>query len=203
MDIRAVTVYCGSSDRVHPEFLAAARQMGAAIASRGMRLIYGAGSTGLMGALADGALEAQGVVIGVIPSIFNTPQLAHPGLSEIQVVETMHQRKSRFTELADAFIALPGGFGTFEELFEVLTWSQVGLHHKPVGLLNTRSYFDPLFALIDHAENEGMIYAEHQSLFVHAGDPDPLLDRLQDHRRPSGLERWTQRDSFQADAQDI
>ena len=195
MTIRSVTVYCGSSDRVHPELLEAARQMGAAIACRGMRLVYGAGCTGLMGALAQGALQANGEVVGIIPTLFNTPQLAHPGLTELQVVETMHQRKIRFVELADAFIALPGGFGTFEELFEILTWSQIGLHHKPVGLLNTRRYFDPLFALIDHAENEGMIYAEHQDLFVHTEIPDLLLDQLQDHQRPQGLERWTQRDA--------
>lgn len=195
MAFHSITVYCGSSDRVHPELLEAARQMGVAIAHRGMRLVYGAGCTGLMGALADGALQANGEVVGIIPTVFNMPQLAHPGLTELQVVETMHQRKNRFAELADAFIALPGGFGTFEELFEILTWSQIGLHHKPVGLLNVRRYFEPLFALIDHAEEEGMIYAEHQDLFVYAETPDLLLDRLQDHQRPLGLERWTQRDA--------
>lgn len=199
--IGAVTVYCGSSDRVHPDFLEAARQMGVAIARRGLRLVYGAGSTGLMGALADGALQASGTVVGVIPAMFNTPQLAHSRLTELVVVETMHQRKVRFIEMADAFIALPGGFGTFEELFETLTWSQIGLHHKPVGLLNVRGYFDPLFALIDHAEFEGMIYAEHQDLFLHADNPELLLDLLNIYKPPSGLESWVQRDDDWRDRQ--
>ena len=192
--INSIAVYCGSSDRVHPEFLEAAYKMGSAIARRGIRLVYGAGCTGLMGTLADGALNAKGEVIGVIPTIFNTPQLAHNNLTQLILVDSMHQRKFQVAEMADAFIALPGGFGTFEELFEILTWSQVGLHDKPIGLLNSRHYFDPLFALIQHAEIEGMIYAEHQELFTQAEDPELLLDRLIDFQRPSGMERWVQRD---------
>jgi uncharacterized protein (TIGR00730 family) len=156
--MKSVCVYCGSSDDIRKEYLEAARRMGNAIAGRGIQLIYGAGSTGMMGAVADGALDAGGEVIGVIPSIFNTPQLAHNGLTRLEVVENIHLRKARMIELAGGFIALPGGFGTLEELFEILTWAQIGLHHKPVGLLNTLSYFDPLLALVEHAYTEGFIY---------------------------------------------
>lgn len=192
--IEKICVYCGSSDRVHPAYLDAAREMGAAIARKGWGLVYGAGSRGLMGAVADGALEAGGQVTGVIPVYFNTPQLAHPGLTQIEVVETIHQRKARMAELANAFIALPGGYGTFEELFEILTWSQIGLHRKPVGLLNTRRYFDTLIALVNHALEEGFIYAEHQALFSHDQHPDKLLAALEGHEHPANLERWLTRD---------
>jgi uncharacterized protein (TIGR00730 family) len=168
--------------------------MGAAIAARGLELIYGAGSTGLMGAVADGALEAGGQVTGVIPAFFNTPQLAHGSLTRLEIVDTIHQRKARMAEMADAFIALPGGYGTLEELFEILTWAQIGLHSKPVGLLNTLGYFDPLLAMVDHARNEGFIYAEHRALFTHADDPGSLLDALQAYRPPSGLDRWLNRE---------
>jgi uncharacterized protein (TIGR00730 family) len=168
--------------------------MGQAIARRGLRLIYGAGSTGLMGALADGALSQGGEVIGVIPAYFNTPQLAHGGLSRLEVVDTLHQRKARMAELADAFVALPGGFGTFEELFESLTWAQIGLHHKPIGLLNVRDYFAPLLQAIEHARREGFIYDEHRALFVWAERPEALLEALMDHHPPPGLERWLRRE---------
>jgi hypothetical protein len=168
--------------------------MGEAIASRGLELVYGAGSTGLMGAIADGALEAGGQVIGVIPGYFNTPQLAHGGLTRIEIVDTIHQRKARMAEMADAFIALPGGYGTLEELFEILTWAQIGLHSKPVGLLNTLGYFDPLLAMVEHARNEGFIYAEHRALFTHAADPESLLDSLKSHSPPPGLDRWLSRE---------
>lgn len=177
-----------------PEYLEAARVMGAKVAAKGMQLIYGAGSTGLMGALADSALEGGGEVIGVIPGYFNTPALAHANLTRLEVVDTIHQRKARMAELADAFVAMPGGFGTFEELFEILTWAQIGLHQKPVGLLNTRRYFDPLLAMIDHARAEGFIYDEHRSLFTCSEEPGELLQALTNHHRPSGLERWLSRD---------
>lgn len=192
--LRSVCVYCGSSDHMRPVYTTAARKMGAAIARRGMRIVYGAGSTGLMGALADGALQAGGEVVGVIPGYFNTPRLAHSSLSRLEVVDTIHQRKARLVELADAFIALPGGYGTLEELFEVLTWAQIGLHRKPVGLLNVEGYYDPLLALVEHIHQEGFIYDEHRALFTHASDPDQLLDALQNHRAPDGLERWLKRD---------
>lgn len=191
--MKAICVYCGSSDRVDPEYVQAAFAMGQAIARRGWQLVYGAGKTGLMGAVADGALAAGGEVIGVIPALFNTPALAHSGLTRLEVTADMHQRKARLIELADALVALPGGYGTFEELFEALTWAQIGLHTKPIGLLNARRYYDPLLSLVDHARLQGMIYAEHQALFVHAEEPEALLSALTQHQSPPGLEAWLSR----------
>jgi uncharacterized protein (TIGR00730 family) len=187
-------VYCGSSDKTNGEYLKAAREMGRSLAEEGLELVYGAGSTGLMGALADSMLEAGGKVTGVIPGYFNTPQLAHSGLTRLEVVETIQQRKARMAELADGFIALPGGFGTLEELFEILTWAQIGLHSKPIGLLNAHRYFDPLLALIEHIRAEGFIYEEHRRLFTYADTPESLLEKMENHHSPGGLERWLNRD---------
>jgi hypothetical protein len=192
--MNSICVYCGSADNLRPEYLQAASQMGAAIARRGLELWYGAGGTGLMGAVANGALQAGGQVVGVIPEIFNTPRLAHMGLTRLEVVASMHERKQRLAQAADSFVALPGGYGTFEELFEILTWSQIGLHQKPVGLLNVLGYFDPLLTLVEHARSEGFIYAEHRALLIHADTPEVLLDSLDAYRQPDGLERWLTRE---------
>jgi uncharacterized protein (TIGR00730 family) len=188
-----VGVYCGSSDDVNPSYLQAARRAGQALAGRGVTIIYGGGGTGMMGALADGALAAQGQVVGIIPRRFNNAELAHLGLTELSVVETMHERKAAMAERAQAFIALPGGYGTLEELFEILTWAQIGLHSKPVGLLNIRGYFDPLLTLVDHMRLEGFIYDEHRALLACESDPEALLQRLEDFRPPATLERWVRR----------
>jgi len=193
--MKTICVYCGSADHLHAEYLQAAQETGAAIARRGLELWYGAGSTGLMGAVADGALAAGGKVVGVIPGYFNTPALCHAGLTQLEVVDTIHQRKARLAEMSDAFIALPGGYGTFEELFEILTWAQIGLHNKPIGLLNVRQYYDPLLALVENARREGFIYAEHRMLFSQAESPELLLDALESHRPPDGLERWLTREN--------
>jgi uncharacterized protein (TIGR00730 family) len=191
--MNSICVYCGSSDKIKPAYLEGATQMGRAIARRGLQLWYGAGSTGLMGAVANGALEAGGEVVGVIPALFNTPQLAHMGLSRLEVVDSMHQRKERLANQAEAFIALPGGFGTFEELFEILTWAQIGLHQKPVGLLNTLNYYAALVSMVDYARTEGFIYDEHRALFVCEQEPDELLDKLEEYNTPAGLDRWLTR----------
>jgi uncharacterized protein (TIGR00730 family) len=191
--MKTICVYCGSADGVRPVFYEAARAMGNALAETGYRLVYGAGATGLMGAVANAALEAGGHVIGVIPSIFNTPTLAHMGLSELEVVENIHIRKARMIELADGFIALPGGYGTLEELFEALTWAQIGLHEKPVGLLNVDGYYDPLLALVEKIMREGFIYAEHRAFLEHSADPLDLISRLSSHRHPGGVKRWMER----------
>jgi uncharacterized protein (TIGR00730 family) len=175
-------------------YLDAAYEMGQNVARAGYTIIYGAGSTGMMGAVADGALAAGGEVWGVIPKMFDTPQLAHQGLTRYEVTDTIHTRKARMAELADAFIALPGGFGTFEELFEIITWAQIGIHRKPIGLLNTRGYYGPLLAMANRAADEGFLYKEHLQLFTHADDPLTLLERMQNHRLPDGLERWVKRD---------
>ena len=188
-----ITVYCGSADGVHPDYYQAAYQMGYALAGHCIRLVYGAGKTGLMGAVANGVLKAGGEVIGIIPDGLNTPQLVHAGLTQLEVLPGIQPRKARMSELADAFIALPGGFGTFDELFETLTWAQIGLHKKPVGLLNTRGYFDSLLALMDHMLQEGFIYPEHRCLVCQAEQPEDLLAALDDFQLPGGLERWVNR----------
>jgi uncharacterized protein (TIGR00730 family) len=193
--LKSICVYCGSSDKVHPDYLEGAHQLGAIIASRGMQLVYGAGRSGLMGAVANGALENGGEVTGVIPDYFNTPQLAHRGLTRVEVVETLHVRKARLAELADAFIALPGGYGTFEEFFEILTWAQIGLHKKPIGLLNLRNYYAPLFEMVELARKEGFIYEEHLTLFHIHADPETLLDSLTSHKPPENLARWLSREA--------
>lgn len=192
--MKTICVYCGSSDKMAVDYIQAARQMGAAIARRGFSLAYGAGCTGMMGAVADGALEAGGEVIGVIPKMFTTPALMHNGLSHLEIVDSMHTRKQRLVDISDAFIALPGGYGTFEELFEVLTWAQIGLHSKPMGILNANSYFDPLLSAIEHAREEGFIYAEHSSFLVCSDKPDDLLNKLEFYQYPQGLEKWLTRE---------
>lgn len=197
MDVKrglaSLCVFCGSSDDVAREYLEAAGRIGAAIARRGTALVYGGGGTGLMGALANGALEAGGQVIGVLTEQFDTPVLRHASLSERRVVPTMHERKALMSELSDGFVALPGGFGTFEELFEILCWAQLGIHARPIGLLNTRSYFEPLLAMIEHARAEGFINNEHNGLYSIDADPEALLDRLAGYRAPAGLDRWLTR----------
>ncbi len=188
--LKSICVYCGSSDDVPAVYYQAAHEIGQAIAARGYTVIYGGGSTGLMGAVADAALEAGGDVIGIIPEHFYTPQLAHDHLTRLEIVADMHTRKARMAELADAFIALPGGYGTLEEMFEALTWAQIGLHTKPIGLFNFQGYYNHLLAFIRHAREEGFIFDEHEALFVHAAAAEPLLDALEDYRHPGGVERW-------------
>jgi uncharacterized protein (TIGR00730 family) len=191
--MKSICVFCGSSDKIKKDYLITAYQLGDALASRGITLIYGGGGTGMMGALADGVLKAGGIVIGVIPEMFNTSQLAHNRLTQMEVVPDMHQRKARMAELADAFIALPGGFGTLEELFEIITWAQIGLHNKAIGLLDTHNYFAHLLKLIDHAKKEGFIYTEHEDLILHDSDPGALIEALRLYQPPSRLARWLNR----------
>jgi uncharacterized protein (TIGR00730 family) len=193
MEIQTLCVFCGSSDDMDHAYLEAAEMMGRTIAAHHIDIVFGAGRTGMMGALADGALASGGRVIGVIPEIFNTPELLHAGLEELHVVESMHTRKAMMADLADGFIALPGGFGTFEELFEMLTWMQIGLHSKPIGILNVSEYFNPLMKLIQHAQEQGFIYPEHRELICISDNPDELISSLQEFEIPNGLERWVHR----------
>ncbi len=191
----SICVYCGSADKIHPDFKHSGRLMGRILAENGLRLIYGGGRTGLMGALAEGTLEAGGEVIGVILESMNTPALAHMGLTNLEVTATMHQRKARMHALADGFIALPGGLGTFDELFETLTWAQIGVHAKPVGLLNVRQYFDPLLEMLLHAEREGFIFEEHRKMVSIADEPQALLDAMKKHQHPTEAgKRWMRQD---------
>ena len=194
--ISKVCVYCGSSDVIRAPYLEAARGMGRELAARGLTLVYGAGGTGMMGALADACLEAGGRVIGVIPKIFNTHRLAHKGLSELHVAEDMHARKAQMAELADAFVALPGGLGTFDELFEILTWAQIGLHAKPIGVLNVNGYFEPLLKLVEGAQRDGFMYVEHQALLIAEDSAAALLDRMHAYEPPPGLKRWVHREEM-------
>lgn len=187
----SICVFCGSSDAVSPDYLAAAHQMGRVLAKRGLRLIYGGGKTGLMGAVADGALEGGGEVVGVIIPSMNTNPLAHIGLTRMEVVDTMHARKARMHELSDGYIALPGGFGTMDELFETVTWGQVGEHEKPVGLLNAKDYYVPLMAALRHAVEEGFVFQEHLDAIACENDPESLLDAMQKHVHPHEAgRRW-------------
>lgn len=192
-EIRSITVFCCSADGLNPQYLDAARGLGQALADRGISLVYGAGKTGLMGAVAEGALSRGGSVTGVMPEIFNTPILCHGGLTRLELTPDIQTRFARMVSLADAFIALPGGFGTFDELFQTLTWAQVGLHAKPIGLLNTRAYFDPFLALLDHTLAEKFIYPEHRAWVNASPDPHALLDALEAFQVPEGIDRWVNR----------
>ena len=175
---KRIGVYCGSSNGVGARWLEAARQVAACLARRGIGIAYGGGSVGLMGALADAALAAGIPVHGVITRKLLDLEVGHCGLTELRVVDTMHERKHAIAELSDAFIALPGGWGTLEELFEATTWAQLGYHEKPVGLLNVDGYYDRLIAFLDHATDEGFIRAVHRPILEAAATLDALLDRL-------------------------
>ena len=180
---------------VAPEYRIAASAVATEIVRRGMGVVFGGGSVGLMGVLADRVLEAGGEIIGVIPEALATKELLHPRVSEMRRVADMHERKALMAELAGAFVALPGGYGTLEELFEVVTWAQLGFHRKNIGLLNVAGYFDPLVALIEHAIGEGFITPSHRELFVVESEPARLLDRLATHEMPH-VKRWLERDEI-------
>jgi uncharacterized protein (TIGR00730 family) len=187
--IRRVCVFCGSSAGRDPRYALAAAELGEALAARNWGLVYGGGRVGLMGVLADAVLDAGGSVIGVIPKMLATKELLHVGATQMHVVESMHARKALMAELADAFVALPGGFGTFEETLEMITWGQLGIHRKPLGLLNTLDFFQPLVQFIDHAILEGFIRPEQRDLLVTADAAVPLLECLSRHEPPF-VRKW-------------
>jgi len=189
--MKSICVFCGSSDTVHADYMSAARSLGRTLAERELRLIYGGGKTGLMGAVADGILEAGGEVVGVIIPSMNTVALAHIGLTQMDVVDGMHARKARMHELADGYIALPGGLGTFDELFETVTWAQTGAHEKPVGLLNVKNYYAPLLTAIDHAVQEGFVFQEHRDVLFCESDANALIDKMEKYEHPhAAVKRW-------------
>jgi uncharacterized protein (TIGR00730 family) len=173
-----IVIFCGSSPGRRPEYAEAATALGRLLAERGIGVVYGGASVGLMGAVADGALAAGGEVIGVIPRRLLESEIAHAGLSDLRVVETMHERKALMAELSDAVIALPGGTGTLDELFEMFTWSQLGLHRNPIGLLDVAGYWERLLAFLDHMVEERFIYAEHRETLLVEHDAAALLERL-------------------------
>ena len=176
--MRSVCVFCGSSVGLRPEYGAAAREIGTEIARRGWRLVFGGGQVGLMGAVADAALAAGGEVVGVIPEALLAKELGHGAVTTLHVTTTMHERKALMAELSDGFVGLPGGFGTFDELCEMLTWAQLGIHGKPVGLLDIAGYWQPLLALVDHAVREGFVDPDHRHLILTSTDPATLLDTM-------------------------
>src|SRR5262245_37272451 len=192
MSVRSLCVFCGSSVGARSEYAAAAIATGRLLAERGIRIVYGAGNVGLMGVLADAALSAGGQVIGVIPQLLVDKELAHRGLTELRIVGSMHERKAVMAELSDGFVALPGGLGTLEELCEILTWAQLGIHHKPVGCLNVLGYFDPLFQLLDRAASEQFFRPQHRGLLLAADTPEQLLSLIE-QRQPIA-EKWFDRD---------
>jgi len=191
-ELRSVCVFAGSRSGARPEYVEAARALGDVLGSRGVRVVFGGGSIGLMGECADAALASGGEVVGVIPAELVRREVAHQGVTKMHVVETMHERKALMEELSGGVIALPGGLGTFDELFEILTWGQLGIHEKPCGLVNVCGYFDALLTLVDRAVEEGFVAADHREMLIAAPDAATLLERMNAYRPPA-VERWSPR----------
>ena len=187
--MQRLCVYCGSSVGTRPEYEAAATALGRLLAERDIELVYGGGHVGLMGAIADGALAAGGRVIGVIPRALMDRELGHTGIQDLRVVADMHERKMTMAGLADAFVAMPGGWGTIEELAEMLTWLQLAIHAKPIGVLNVAGYFDPFLAFADRMIQERFVRVEHRDLFSVESDPAVLLERLM-QPVPAPIDKW-------------
>jgi uncharacterized protein (TIGR00730 family) len=192
--MKRICVFCGSSEGSSPEYRAAAEEMGAELVRRNIGLVYGGGNVGLMGIIADAVLKEGGEVHGVIPENLLAREVGHKGLTKLHVVRSMHERKALMADLSDAFIAMPGGFGTLEEFCEVLTWSQLGLHVKPCGILNVRGYYTPLLAMLDHAVEEGFLKPENRVLVLARESPADLLQAL-DEWRPVRVEKWLDRET--------
>jgi uncharacterized protein (TIGR00730 family) len=193
--MRRICVYCGSNAGARPAYAAAARGLARACAERGLGLVYGGGNVGLMGVLADAAMELGSEVIGVIPRALAEQEVAHTGITKLEVVGSMHERKARMAELADAFLALPGGLGTLEELFEVWTWTQLGFHAKPCGLLDVDGYYGPLVGFLERSVAEGFLRPEHRAALLVGTDPAELLGGLAAWR-PAPLGKWLDREAL-------
>ena len=183
--LRRICVFCGSSSGARPVYQQAAQTVGQLLCRRGIELVYGGGRVGLMGIVANACLNEGGRVIGVIPQALADKEVAHTGLTELRIVTSMHERKSLMADLSDAFMALPGGFGTWEEFFEVLTWAQLGIHRKACGVLNVGGYYDPLLQMADRALSEGFVREMHRDLLLSDADPEQLLDRLSSYAGPA------------------
>jgi uncharacterized protein (TIGR00730 family) len=187
--MKRVCVFAGSSAGARPEYLAAAAGLGTLMAARDIELVYGGARVGLMGAIADAVLAGDGSVIGVIPRALVEKEVAHGGLTDLRIVTSMHERKALMADLSDAFITLPGGWGTLDEMFEILTWAQLGLHRKPFGLLNVLGYFDRLLSFLDYTMEQGFVRREYSSLLAVSDGPATLLDTLQS-QTPPVVEKW-------------
>lgn len=192
--MRRICVFCGSSSGSRPEYRAVAEELGAELVRRKIGLVYGGGNVGLMGVLADSVLNAGGEAVGVIPQNLMAREVGHKGLTKLHVVRSMHERKALMADLADAFIALPGGFGTLEEFCETVTWSQLGLHAKPCGLLNVEGYYSPLLAMFDHAVQEHFLKPENRALVLARDSVAELLQGLEEWR-PVSVEKWLDRET--------
>jgi uncharacterized protein (TIGR00730 family) len=188
-DLRSVTVYCGSNPGADPAYAEATRALARLVAGSGMRVVYGGGHVGLMGVLADAAMEAGGEVVGVMPQALIDREIGHRGLTDLRVVASMHERKALMAELGDAFIALPGGIGTLEELIEVYTWSQLGIHRKPLGVLNVNGYYDGLAGFLDDMVDARFMRSQQREVLIFDSDPETLLTRLAG-AQPPPLEKW-------------
>ncbi len=192
--MRRVCVFCGSQVGADPVHAETARELGRELARRGLALVYGGGRVGLMGELASAVTRAGGEVVGVIPQALSAKEIAYGEATELIVVGTMHERKALMADKADAFVALPGGFGTCDELFEILTWGQLGIHRKPVAVLNVGGFFDPLLAWADHMTNTGFLKPKHRELLLVAGSVAELLDKLAAYQPPPAVEKWAGRE---------
>lgn len=188
-----ITVFAGSADGLPTTHMQIAWQLGETLAKQNRTLIYGAGSTGLMGAVANGVLENHGEVIGVVNDVLNLEHLIHANLTKLETVRDIQTRQKRMLELADGIIALPGGYGTYYETVEALTWAQIGLHTKPIGLLNIEGYFEPFVRMVEHSIALGYIYPEHRGLFIVADTPIDLLQKLDEFTPPQNMNRWLDR----------
>lgn len=192
--MKRLAVYCGSATPADPIFIESARMVGRGLAAQGIGLVYGGGRLGLMGALADAALEAGGEVIGVIPEALRNAEVAHLGCTELHIVANMHERKAMFTDLSDGFIAIPGGVGTLDELWEAVSWSQLGYHQKPVGLLNVSGYYDHLIAFMETMAQTGFVRPQHRGIVIVDDALDPLLRRMAEYQPHQTIFRMNRED---------
>jgi uncharacterized protein (TIGR00730 family) len=193
--MKSITVFCGSSSGFRPEYAEAAKELGRHFVEQKIGLVYGGGKVGLMGIIADEVMKNGGEVIGIIPESLEKKEVGHRQITELRVVDSMHERKALMAELADGFIAMPGGIGTFEEFFEILTWAQLGFHDKPCGLLNVQNYYDDLLKLCDNAVNQGFLRLEHRSLIIEDSNPISLLEKMT-RFKPLSLKKWIDKENL-------
>ncbi len=195
MKMTSICVFCGSNTGFSAEYATQAQELGALLVAKGIRLVYGGGNVGLMGAIADEMLSKGGEVIGVIPDFLMKKEVGHRGLTQMIVVETMHERKQQMADLSDGFIALPGGFGTMDELCEILTWAQLGLHHKPIGVLDSGHYYQALIDFLDHMVSQGFLHPQNRAILLHEQQPEALLSLMSDYVAPQ-VPKWLNRDQI-------
>ena len=191
--MKRICVFCGSNKGAKPAYIEAAKSLGKVLVKKNIGLIYGGGKVGLMGVIADEVLASGGEVIGVIPQSLVNREVAHQNVTQMHIVNSMHERKALMADLSDGFMALPGGMGTFDEFCEILTWAQLGIHQKPCGILNVENYFTPLLAMFDHAMREGFLHDSHRALVIEATEPESLLDLFAKYQ-PQHVEKWLGRE---------